>query len=525
MLYAFFLTEIYQGDYSMFEIDSLPKGIEDYYESYFQRLERELKTSLEIPDDKFLSFLSVLAVAKESLPEAFATGVFGFEHRAEAKRQTTTAINALSSLLVIHKDNSLSFIHKSVRDWLVDHPRLNFTIDVQYGDKILFELCVKKLNDVKQKGFSKESLAFPDVKYALKYSITHMLEGLEDAKKFESFVSDYFTDLEVVFAGVGVNVNVALDNLKSLKSPEISTHVSENTRIIVEKLYFLIRKFVFSLGQYPQTFLQNVVNEAGEPLSSKATKLLETRYKDILYLKMKRDVGQKHAIEISCNLSKFISGIDVSPKHDFVVCAYEDGEVELFSLETGLSEWKVEESTLELDPFPEQNFLMIPHCIVFHPRENLILSGRLDKVLTLQGEFTKGPFECEQDDSAFTNCCFALDGSKMVTNYCENLFVWDVFSGSKERCLSCEEELYSLSFTASGDFLGTTDCEDVFSVYDVRNNYKVTSIQLSQLHDDELVFPVEIISMFEQNSWLCSVGRVMILPTISNDFANIVYFL
>ena len=88
MLYAFFLTEIFQGDYSKCEMGSLPKGIEEHYENYFQRLERELKTSLEISDDKFLSFLSVLAVAKESLPEAFAATVFGFEHRVDAKRKT-----------------------------------------------------------------------------------------------------------------------------------------------------------------------------------------------------------------------------------------------------------------------------------------------------------------------------------------------------------------------------------------------------------------------------------------------------
>ena len=516
MLYAFLLTEMSQGEYSMFEIDSLPRGIEDYYENYFQRLERELKTSLEISDDKFFSFLSILAVGKESLPEAFAAAVFGFEYGVDAKRKTATAINALSSLLVIHKDNSLSFIHKSVRDWLVDHARHNFTVDVQCAHKILFKLCVKKLNDVKEKGFSKESLAIPDVKYALKYCIPHMLKALVDGGQFESFVSDYFTDLEVVFAGVCVNVNLALDSLKSLKSPQISTHVSANTKMILEKLYFLIRRFAFSLGQYPQTFLQNVLNEAGELLSAKASNLLATRYKDILYLQIKRDDGQQNAIEISCNLSKiYLTGINVSPKQDFVVCAYEDGEVELFSLETGLSVWKTEESTLEHDSLPERAFMMMRHCIVFHPRENLILPGRLDKVLTLQGKFTKGPFHCDQDDTAFTNCCFSLDISKMVTNYGDNLFVWDVDSGIRERCLSCNEMLYSLSFTTSGDFLGTTDCEDVFSVYDVRNNYKVTSIQLSD--DHELKFPVEIVSTFEQNSWLCSVDRS--LCSINHDLA------
>ena len=497
----FFLAKYIRATIQRMHWTFLPRGIEEHYENYFQRLERELKTSLEISDDKFLSFLSVLALAKESLPEALAVSVFGFEGPVDAKRKTRKAINALSSLLVIHKDNSLSFIHKSVRDWLVDHPTHNFTVDIKYGHKILFELCIKKLNDVKEKSFSQENLAIPDIKYALKYCIPHMLKGLEDAGSFESFVSDYFTDLEVVFAGVCVNVNLALDNLKSLKSPEIFTHVSDITRAIVEKLYFLIRKFAFSLGQYPQTFLQNVVNEAGEPLSSKATKLLETRHKHILYLKVKKDDGQKHAIELSCNLSSWITSMDVSPKHDFVVCAYAGGVIELFSLETGLSEWKIEEVTLKFYRNARKNFMMMPHSIVFHPRENLILPGRLDKVLTLQGEFTKGPFHCDQDDSAFSNSCFSLDGSKMVTNYRDNLIVWDVDSGVKETHIPCYEYVNTFSFTASGNFLGTIDSENYIRVYDVANEFKFTASPLSYDHK----FPVQIVSTYEQNSWLCFV--------------------
>ena len=442
MLYAFFLGEIYQGNYSTCDISILPRGIDEHYENYFQRLERELKTSLEISDDKFFSFLSVLAVAKESLPEAFSASVFGFEGPVEAKRKTRKAINALSSLLVIHNDNSLSFIHKSVRDWLVDHPPHNFTVDMQYGHKILFELCLETLNDVKEKGFSKESLSFPDIKYSLKYCIPHMLKVMEDEGQFENFVSDYFTDLEIVFAGVCVNVNLALDNLKSLMSPEICTYVSDNTRTIIEKLYFLIRKFIFSLGQYPQTFLQNVLNEMEEPLSSKASNLLSTRYKDIFYLEIKGDNGQQNAIEIRCNLSNLMTGIDVSPKRDLVVCAYEDGEIELFSLETGLSEWKIEQKTFEHTRFHGLHFMVMPHWIV-------VLPGSLDKVLTLQGEFTKGPFHCDQDNSAFINCCFSFDGCKMDTYYGDNLFVWDVDSGIKETRLSCNKTLYTLSFTAS----------------------------------------------------------------------------
>ena len=77
----------------------------------------------------------------------------------------------------------------------------------------------------------------------------------------------------------------------------------------------------------------------------------------------------------------------------------------------------------------------------------------------------------------------------------------EVASGDKITCLPCKP-LFSFSFTASGNFLGTVDIENVFNVYDISNDYTISKCQkLNSL------FPVEILSMFEQNSWLCSVDR------------------
>ena len=61
----------------------------------------------------------------------------------------------------------------------------------------------------------------------------------------------------------------------------------------------------------------------------------------------------------------------------------------------------------------------------------------------------------------------------MVTNYGNNLIVWNVASGNKIRCLP-SKPLFSFSFTASGNFLGTVDIKNVFRVYDVSNNYSIS---------------------------------------------------
>ena len=516
MLYAFILAEMYKENISIHTIESLPGNVEECYAGCFKRLERELLQLVGISGDRFLSFLSALAVAKEPLPEAFLGTLFGFENPADAMDKVANAIIVPSSLLVVKKDKCISFFHKSIRDWLLDPCREHYHhVNVQYGHNILFKLCVKEFDELKRKGVSKERVTSAIVSYALKYWIPHMLDGLEDAEKLEGFVDSYLIDLEVMFANVLVDVNVALINLRNLESHEMFDHMSATAIVIVKKLYSLIRKFGFSLQEYPQTFLQNVVNEGGEQLSSKASDLLQTRYKDFFYFQLDKHDREDHAIEARYYLSGTIQSIDVSPNHDYVVCGYKDNGIELFSLTTGMSEWKKPNLSLRL-PSSYQFLIrlkavrMLARNIVFHPRENLIFPSSLDRVLTLQGEFTTGPFHSDENSSVFSNCCFSADGSKMVTQYGNRLFVWNVSNGCMERRILTSNQLLSLSFAANGNYLGTTAC-NVFSVYDVKNDYQVneTKIEVST------PFPVEIVCTFDHNSWLCSVDNV--LRVVSHD--------
>ena len=511
MLYAYVLTELYKDNSSVFAIDSLPRHVEGYFRICFERLELDLLKLVGVSRTSFLSLLGALAVAKKPLPEEFLGTIFGFENPADAKDKLAKAINVLS-LFLTKEDKGISFFHKSVRDWLVDPCREHYPhINVQYGHKILFDLCVKKLDELKRKGVSKERVAGVVFSYALRYWIPHMLEGLEDGKKLEGFVDSYLMDLEVLFGSIFVDVNVALINLRSLKSHEISKDMSDSARELVKKLYSLIQKFAFSLQKYPQTFLQNVVNEGEEQLSSKASDLLRTRYRDIFYFQLDEHGRKNDAIEARCYLSGSIKSIDVSPNHDYVVCGYTDGGIELFSLATGLSEWKKEDFVM---PFPILYYRILPHQVVFHPRKNLILPGRLKKVLTLQGKFTAGPFRCDKDSSEFNNCCFTVDGSRMVTNKDNGLFVWNVSDGSMERSVSCHP-LRSLSFAASGNLLATIDIHNVFSVYDVTNDYKV-----SVYEKFGSMFRVEIVSTFDHNSWLCCVDYVLRLVSYDLVFSS-----
>ena len=502
MLYAFFLSEIYNDNPSTFAVDNLPNGVGEHYEDYFRRLESQLGV-LEISDDKFISLLSALAVSREPLPDAFVQSLLGVEN---SPRRMQKVRKAISSLLVINEDKSISFFHKSLRDWLVDHSDHDYSVDVQHGHKILSDSCVSKLDELKLSGVTDLAKSSAAIRYSIKHWISHMLNGPEDSGKLDSLVSNYAVDLEVMFASVCFGVDFTLDNISNLTNYKMYHHILESTKAIVARLFFVIRRFSFLLRDYPHTFLQNVVNEGGGDLSLKASSLLQTRYKEIVYLEFVEKNREHDALERRCLLSGTISGIDISPKHDYIVCVYREGGIELFFTATLMSVWKKPDFELELPPpLSLNNFIggpgMLRHCIVFHPGGDFILPGRLDEVLSIEGKLRSGPFQCDESCSKFTNCCFSLDNSRMVTNSGNNLIVWNVASGDKIRCLPCKP-LFSFSFTASGNFLGTVDIENVFNVYDISNDYTISNCQ--QLNSQ---FPVEILSMFEQNSWLCSVDR------------------
>ena len=210
MLYAFFLTEVYNDKSSKFCIDNLPNGIEEHYEGYFRRLESQLLRSNEISKEKFFSFLSALAVSRDPLPNAFVEILLGLENWPW---KINNVRKAISSILVINEDKSISFFHKSLRDWLVDRSDHDYSFDVEHSHKILFDLCVSKLDELKVSGVTELAKSSAAIRYTVKHWISHMLNGPEDSGKLNSLVSDYAADVEVMFASVCFDVDLTLDNI------------------------------------------------------------------------------------------------------------------------------------------------------------------------------------------------------------------------------------------------------------------------------------------------------------------------
>ena len=493
MLYSSFLCKISEDGFMKKHIESLPKGIEEVYESYFNRLESELR-NLGIDEENFLKFLSVIVTAKKGLPLGLIERLLSpNESSLCARRTLKKLVSRMSSLFVI-KDDCVSFFHKSVKDWLVKSNH-DFTITEETGHKLLAAICADKMEILKQNEVTfTYDLA---TQYALQYAIPHMLQTeVKDLHSLTKLVG-YTTDLEILHASVCIDVYATLNNLISLESHNLYNSLCPKTAGTLKTLINMIRKYVYILKDVPQSFLQHVVHEHDDEFSSKASALLLTRYKKLAYFELANQ--NESTKDVAALVGRILTtceilSADISPSEDFVICAYHDGGAELFSLIDYKSLWKVDH-IFETYCNWRRIWNLSRRCVAFHPLKNIIFPGRLDFVLNLEGKYESGPIVCEENPTMFSICCFSHDNTKMVTNWDTKLTVWNILDHKKIVSLPCGSELFSVMFSGNDRFIATEGFESL-CVYDTENSYGM----ISKRPRMEKV-PYVFVSTFGSDSW------------------------
>lgn len=498
MLFACLLCERHNENPESFDINKLPKVLEEHYEAYLKRLGKELD-SLGVSEDKFHFFLTVLAVAKEPLPQDVFNAAFCLNSKAKLNKIR----KVLSSLFVTNAKGSVSFFHKSLSDWLTDSLYHDYSVDVIEGHNFLFLCSCQTMDMLKSSGVYSDAIEQASVRYSLKFWLHHMLELPDYDHSF--YVSKYLVDLEVLFALVLIDVDVALSNIMILISHDIYFNLPQDIRATVTTMYCLIKRNQYMLEKIPKAFLQTVASEF-RCLSSKATSLLRSRFMDIAYLELRENEKSTTGFESQFFFSGGILSLDVSPDHRYVVCCNSNSEVELFSLKTEETLWIRKDFICKAEKV----------SVVFHPFESLIFAGRLDLVIMMDGKTSLGPFDCSGCISVlYTKCCYSKDKTIMVTYYEKSITIWDVNSGKKDRILECES-LISFSFTLSGLYFGTIDDNKMLRVYDVVNSYKVIEFEGPTTSDG--VPPDYILSTLGQHSWCCKAHHILLIvnPTGEN---------
>ena len=494
-LYAYLMVNFIKENASLLTPQelgrTLPSGVSSVYQSYFERLEKELTISEEL----FLTFLSALAAAKEPLPLDFVTKMFLSDIKSPGgHRKVRQAIECISTLLPV-QDGCIHFFHKSVKDWLTDGAPDMYCVQHKFyasenqGRRALSQLCVDELDDVKRKIV--HGTDFSDAaKYALKYGVSHMLELEESAgasSRFQEIINNYVTNLHIVHAKLCVHNTVNSEDIVFVQKRKAFKSLSDESQRALSTLFSLLRKYHGRLSTHPSTIFQVMVNEGGDFFAGEATKVLQSReipYMEYLHKEALKEWNKTQA-EFRCN-SK-VACFDVSPTQEFMVCECTDGMIYLWSLKTGEKRWvrPVEVKKFYGDLFdhlrvvPNSNVYSCYRSVVFHPTEPIVLPGILSHAYSFKGNLQ--PL-FPKSNCRFSVCSVHGDESKIITDCpgdAKCLVMWNLKNGEEITRTIRNEDVLSFAWSPDGTLLAISHFSGLVCLVDALNCLDTTLAEVA----------------------------------------------
>ena len=484
-LFAYLMVNFIKENFSLLSPEelgrTLPSGVSSVYQSYFERLEKELK----IGEDQFLTFLSALAAAREPLPLDFVSKMLlSGSMSPSGHRKVRKTIDSISTLLPVH-DDCIVFFHKSVKDWLTERTTYglhNFSVDEKQGHAMLSQLCTDEVNNVKRKGVY--GTEFSDTaRYALQHGVYHMLHSgdLEQSTRtssFEEIVNNYVTDLDIVYGKLCVNNTASSEDI--ILTQKQTQSLSSESQKALGTLLFLLRKYHERLATNPSAFFQVMVNEGGDVFAGEATELLQTKYHEIPYMEYihKGATEEKMAVQVMFRCTSRVACFDISPQQESMVCECRDGTIQLWSLQTGKQIWKrpvtVEKHYVDdLGVFrvvPNSSVLSCYRSVVFHPTEPIVLPGILSRAYSVNGDFL--PL-FPNSNCKFTVC--SVNGDRMITDFPGDekcLVMWSLKNGDEIDRIYREEVVLSFAWSPDQKLLAISHVSGLVCLVDALNCFE-----------------------------------------------------
>ena len=487
-LYAYLMVDFIKENFSLLSPEelgrTLPSGVSSVYQSYFERLEKEL----EITEDQFLTFLSALAAAREPVPRDFVSKMLVSDSKSPSgPRKVTKAIDSISTLLPVH-DDCIVFFHKSLKDWLTDrttYGQHTFSVDEKQGHAMLSQLCTNELNNVKRKGVYGKEFS-NTARYALQHGVYHMLESEEleeSTRSFEEIVSNYVTDLDIVYAKLCVNNTAASEDIILTQKQEAFPALSSERRIALGTLLSLLLKYHGRLSTHPRTIFQLMVNEGGDVFAGQATKVLQSReipYMEFLDKEAVKKESKKTQAEFLCD--SVVVCFDISPTQEFMVCECSDGMIYLWSLITGEKRWVrraqfkkcYSEGFLPFRVVPNSDVKSCYRSVVFHPTEPIVLPGILSHAYSFKGNLH--PL-FPRSNCRFSVCSVHEDKSKIITDYpgdAKCLVMWSLKDGEEITRTIRNEDVLSFALSSDGTLLAISHFSGLVCLVDALNCLETT---------------------------------------------------
>ena len=502
MLYAYFLVEFLENNVALLDqvhvSGSPPLGISSVYLSYFKRLEADLQKEVGISEETFLTFLSIVTVAREPLPLAIIYKVLGPHANGTSRsnqRRVNKAISCVSTLLPI-RNGRLHFIHKSVRDWLTDkclYGDHDFLVDEGQGHRLLAEICRVVLDEVRLKEVHGRCFSDTD-RYALQHGVQHMLKVEKELRfvNFQETVEKYVMDLELVYAKLCVHNaydTAASEDVLLIQTQDISQKLPEQLQGALNKLLFVLQKHRNTLRSLPSNFFQLVLNEGGQELADKAANMLQNKYYDIPYMENLAEEASEGITSVKLHCSDTVACIDVSPQLDYMVCECHDGSIQLWSLKTRKLEWvRTVIYRKEYSGVPFGSAYKIPpssedadstlrplscyRSVVFHPNGRFILPGNLSQVYKVNGEKETLFPSCT---CAFSFSLFSKDNTRMLTDCIDKrscVIMWNLVNGTEVTRIERREPILSFTCSQDGKLLALSHPHSVCLFEVARDNFR-----------------------------------------------------
>ena len=491
-LYAYLMVDFIKKNFSLLTPEELGRtlhsGVSSVYQSYFERLEKEL----EIDENQFLTFLSAVAAAREPLPRDFVSKMLLSDSKSiSGPRKVTKAIDSISTLLPVH-DDCVVFFHKSVKDWLTDkttYGQHTFSVDEKQGHAMLSQLCTNELNNVKRKGVHGREFS-NTARYALQCGVYHMFESEEveeGTRSFEEIVNNHVTDLDIVYAKLCVNNTASSEDIILTQKQEAFQSLSSERQKALGTLLSLLRKYRRRLSTHPSTIFQVMVNEGGDVFAGEATKVLQSReipYMEYFHREALKELNKTQA-EFPCKSA--VACFDISLKQEFMVCECTDGMIYLWSLKTGEQKWERQGEVKKCYFKPDLPFRVVPNSnvyscyrsVVFHPTEPVVLPGILSHAYSFEGNLQ--PL-FPRSNCRFSVCSVHGDESKIITDCpgdAKCLVMWNLKNGEEITRTIRNEDVLSFAWSPDGTLLAISHFSGLVCLVDALNCLDTTLAEVA----------------------------------------------
>ena len=393
-------------------VNIVPKSLDSVYQTYFQRIEDELKALRE--NVNVMKLLELFVAAKGPLPLIFVSRTLGLAPDCRETKTIIQKVNVALSCLLYVSDDLVTVFHKSVIDWLLakgyqDH---QYAVKISNGHNLLWQICEKVFGETKEVVCSGRELDFNnDVKYALRYGFVHVLAcdmknclyWLVDVVIIHAMLSKVPTANLAVWWKDSLRFGVVeSDELRA----RIAWHIVEIESILgrTGNAPLSSRYLESVLARSPKGCFSDNEKNIAKSLLSKTTMFVDLVYDEVEVI--------PHAICCSPTTPQGIVAVGMSMDKTIVALAQRNGTITVLSLPSLVELW-------------QYSIKYHVSCCTFAPDDSFVVFGKLETALSI-AEKREIPF-FDGNQEVFQSCAFSPNGKRLVTfGRSKEIKLWDV---------------------------------------------------------------------------------------------------